>query len=140
MSLTTHVRFGSTSNQQRIGTYKFCKVLRFKYVFVHFFFSFLSATFSLVETKIHFHTLKYSCIIPKFVDASTLICNATKHKLKIENKIKCQNEDVKKCFWDSLHIRTCEGYMHPPHKVGQSSSAQEPLKPHEPHVTCHVPA
>jgi hypothetical protein len=60
------------------------------------------------------------------LDASRLVCNATKHEIRIENKIKCQDEDAKKYFWDSLDIRTCEEFMHPsPHKVGQSSRTTE---------------
>jgi hypothetical protein len=46
----------------------------------------------------------------------------------------------KEMFLGFFTHKNMRGVYASPHKVGQSSSAQEPLKPHEPHVTCHVPA
>jgi hypothetical protein len=41
-------------------------------------------------------------------------------KKKIEKKMKKKMLEsiCKEIFWDFLHIRTCEGFMPPPHKVG----------------------
>jgi hypothetical protein len=61
-------------------------------------------------------------------------------KKKIEKKMKKKmlESRCKEMFLGFFTHKNMWGVYAPPHKVGQTSSAQEQQKPHEPHVTYHA--